>query len=162
MKLEDIQEPVTKDSLKTSKEKPLSLYSKSTLFVSTLPFTATNEELESFFSQIGPVRSCFVIKDKESGQHKGCGYVQYALPQDADKALEQLKKVKFQDKRTLKIQYAVKRKVLNERKSGINFIVEFILICFYRGNAIGSRGGDQGPKSLRVHEEKAQGYRDHI
>lgn len=84
-----------------------------TIFVSTLPYSATNADLEAFFSQIGPVRSCFIVfKD---GVSTGCGYVQYALPEDAVKALE-LKKKKFLDKRKLKIELAVSKSIVEERK----------------------------------------------
>ena len=91
-------------------------HSKATLFVSTLPFTSTNEELEEFFSSVGPVRSCFVVK--KDGKHTGCGYVQYALPEDAQRAIQELKKKKFNEKRTLKIDWAVKKKIVQERKQG--------------------------------------------
>ncbi|KAJ1914620.1 RNA recognition motif-containing protein [Mycoemilia scoparia] len=36
----------------------------STLFVRKIPRDATSSELEEFFSEIGPVRSCFVVEDK--------------------------------------------------------------------------------------------------
>lgn len=88
---------------------------KSTLFVSTLPFAATNAELEEFFSQVGPVRSCFVVK--KDGKSTGCGYVHYALSQDAQSALAALKKVKFQGKRTLKIEMALRKNVSLKRKA---------------------------------------------
>ncbi|KAJ2077396.1 RNA recognition motif-containing protein [Coemansia sp. RSA 988] len=47
-----------------AKSQPLEKYAKSTLFVRGLPKSATNEELETFFSNIGPVRSCFVVAKK--------------------------------------------------------------------------------------------------
>jgi nucleolar protein 4 len=90
------------------------VYSKTTLFVSTLPFEATKEQVEEFFSEIGPIRSCFIVK--KNGKSAGCGYVQYALPEDTDRALELLKKKRFHDKRTLKIVRALRKKVALERK----------------------------------------------
>ena len=104
------------------KERDKNLYSKSTLFVSTIPFEARNEELEEFFSQIGPIRSCFIIK-KSGGQSSGCGFVQFALSSDALKALLELKKKKFKGLRSLKLAFAMKKKVVQERKEGIE-------ICF--------------------------------
>lgn len=35
-----------------------------TLFVRNLPFSVTNEKFEALFSEVGPVRTCFVVKDK--------------------------------------------------------------------------------------------------
>ncbi len=35
-----------------------------TLFVRNLPYDATNESLESIFSEIGPVKSAFVVAEK--------------------------------------------------------------------------------------------------
>lgn len=98
------------------------IHSKSTLFVSTLPFTSTATQLEDFFSSMGPIKSCFVvIKD---GVHTGCGYVQYALAADALRAIVDLKKKKFGgvQGRTLKIVLAVKKSVVLEHKEGSNYV----------------------------------------
>lgn len=35
-----------------------------TIFVSRLPASASNERLEEIFSEIGPVKQCFVVKEK--------------------------------------------------------------------------------------------------
>lgn len=35
-----------------------------TLYVTSLPNSATNERLEEIFSEIGPVKQCFVVKEK--------------------------------------------------------------------------------------------------
>lgn len=35
-----------------------------TLYVSSLPASATNERLEEIFSEVGPVKQCFVVKEK--------------------------------------------------------------------------------------------------
>lgn len=96
-----------------------SVHSKSTLFVSTIPFDATNNDLEEFFSEVGPIRNCFLIK--KDGKSTGCGYVQFALAEDAEKAMKSLKKKKFNGKRTLKIKLAIKKSIVEERKKG-NFI----------------------------------------
>ncbi|CAG8444368.1 12677_t:CDS:2 [Funneliformis mosseae] len=119
------------------------LYSKTTLFVRRIPYDATNSEFETFFSEIGPLRSCFLVKDKEpnvpladnsinhddsivspindnkemvptqeiqkNDKNKGFGFVQFVLTQDAEKALKELKKVKFRGKSTLKMEYAIKK-----------------------------------------------------
>ena len=35
-----------------------------TLFVRNIPKNSTNEELESHFSEYGPIKRCFIILDK--------------------------------------------------------------------------------------------------
>lgn len=82
------------------------------LFVSTLPYSSTNQNIVDFFSQIGPLKSSFVIM--KDGKHSGCGIVSYALKEDAAKAKADLKKIKFMGVRTLKIAFAKKRVVDGE------------------------------------------------
>lgn len=61
-----------------------------TLFVTRLPYTVTNTDLTTFFSDIGPLRRAFVVTDRESKKSKGVGYVTYADVADAEAALEKL------------------------------------------------------------------------
>ena len=35
-----------------------------TLFIRNLPYDATNERLEDVFGDIGPLKTCFVVKEK--------------------------------------------------------------------------------------------------
>lgn len=35
-----------------------------TIFVRSLPDSASNERLEEIFSEVGPVKQCFVVRDK--------------------------------------------------------------------------------------------------
>ena len=35
-----------------------------TLFVRNLPYSTTNDSLEKVFSDVGPLKSCFVVKEK--------------------------------------------------------------------------------------------------
>jgi nucleolar protein 4 len=84
--------------------------SPNTLFISTLPYSATSADLETFCSEVGPLRSCFVINDKaDASKNAGCGFVTFVLADDAAKAISQLKKKKFMDLRFLKIQFARKQ-----------------------------------------------------
>ncbi|KAI8791659.1 RNA-binding protein 28 [Biomphalaria glabrata] len=77
-----------------------------TLFIRNLPYTSTNEKLEKIFSDIGPIKTCFVVKDKESGKCRGFGYVKFTLLEDAEKALKTIKKV---EGRNVHIVYANKK-----------------------------------------------------
>ncbi|EGF79027.1 hypothetical protein BATDEDRAFT_12759 [Batrachochytrium dendrobatidis JAM81] len=109
---------ITSVDVDSDGEDTSSVYSKSTLFVSTLPFTAKADDLEEFFSQIGPVRSCFIAKQKLTGLSSGCGYVHFALAEDAQRALVELKKQKFMGGRTLKMKIALRKSIVVQRKSG--------------------------------------------
>ncbi|BFZ09199.1 hypothetical protein BsWGS_12238 [Bradybaena similaris] len=77
-----------------------------TLFVRNIPYSATNESLEKVFSDIGPIKSCFVVKDKESGKCRGFGYVKFTLLEDAEKAHNTVKKI---EGRNVHIVYANKK-----------------------------------------------------
>ncbi|XP_078000315.1 RNA-binding protein 28-like [Glandiceps talaboti] len=58
----------------------------STLFVRNLPYSTTNDKLEETFSEIGPLKRCFVVKNKGAAECRGFGYVTFALKDDAEKA----------------------------------------------------------------------------
>ncbi|KAL8620920.1 hypothetical protein ACOMHN_044067 [Nucella lapillus] len=59
-----------------------------TLFVRNLPFTASNQKLIETFEEVGPIKTAFIVTDKESGKCKGYGYVQFSMVEDAVKAKE--------------------------------------------------------------------------
>ncbi|XP_057857790.1 uncharacterized protein LOC131066909 isoform X1 [Cryptomeria japonica] len=59
-----------------------------TVFVNKLPYSFTNTQLEESFSDIGPIRRCFLVKPKGSDQHRGFGFVQFAMVEDAKRAVE--------------------------------------------------------------------------
>lgn len=58
------------------------------LFVGSLPYSATEDELQQLFSQAGNVESVAVINDRDTGQSKGFGFVEMTNDEDADKAVE--------------------------------------------------------------------------
>ena len=59
-----------------------------TVFVRNLPYTCTDAGLEEAFSEIGPVKECFIIADKGAGgRSKGFGFVHFALAEDAAAAV---------------------------------------------------------------------------
>ncbi|OUM69010.1 hypothetical protein PIROE2DRAFT_28990, partial [Piromyces sp. E2] len=96
---------------------------KATLFVRGLPHDATNDQLEAFFSEVGPVRSCFVVmenlpEDKKDIKrlNKGYGFVQYAIPEDATRAIEELKNKKFREERILRMELALKKNTSSSDK----------------------------------------------
>ena len=58
------------------------------IYVGNLNYATTDEGLTNCFSQFGEVLSSIVIKDRESGQSKGFGFVEFAEAQAADAAIE--------------------------------------------------------------------------
>lgn len=61
-----------------------------TLFVKGVSYGVEKDGLEEAFTAVGPVRNCFVVRTKGEAQHKGYGYVQFALREDAATAVKQL------------------------------------------------------------------------
>uniref|UniRef100_A0A671SF43 RNA-binding protein 28-like n=1 Tax=Sinocyclocheilus anshuiensis TaxID=1608454 RepID=A0A671SF43_9TELE len=62
-----------------------------TLFVRRLPATATNENLTEVFSEIGPLKNCFVVRDRETEKCRGFGYVTFSMEDDAQRAIKEVR-----------------------------------------------------------------------
>lgn len=60
------------------------------LFVGSLPFSTTNEELQKLFEPYGEVTSAVVIRDKQTRRSKGYGFVEMSSDESAKDALEAL------------------------------------------------------------------------
>ncbi|KAG8715855.1 RNA recognition motif-containing protein [Ceratobasidium sp. 395] len=77
----------------------------STLFISNLPYTATSTDVQTLFSDIAPVRSAFVVLDKETKVSKGVAYVSFAIKEDAEMAMGREEPLEL-DGRALRLQWA--------------------------------------------------------
>ena len=75
------------------------------LFVGSLPFSTTDEELREHFSQAGNVTDAKVIMDRMTGRSRGFGFVEYETAEDAQKAIEQFNEAEFEG-RTLTVNEA--------------------------------------------------------
>uniref|UniRef100_A0A8D3E0Q7 RNA-binding protein 28 n=1 Tax=Scophthalmus maximus TaxID=52904 RepID=A0A8D3E0Q7_SCOMX len=84
-----------------------------TIFVASLPATATNQRLEEIFSEIGPVKQCFVVREKETC--RGFGYVTYSMEEDAQQAMTQIKDY---DGQRISLSVA-KKKITDKKKTGL-------------------------------------------
>lgn len=60
------------------------------LYIGNLSYTTTQQSLQDFFAQVGPVASATVITDKMSGRSKGFGFVEMTSEADAQAAIEKL------------------------------------------------------------------------
>jgi RNA recognition motif-containing protein len=60
---------------------------KNKLFVGSLPWSINNDSLRELFAEFGEILEAIVITDRETGRSKGFGFVSFANPEDAQKAL---------------------------------------------------------------------------
>ncbi|MEI6532687.1 MAG: RNA-binding protein [Candidatus Roizmanbacteria bacterium] len=61
---------------------------KNKLFVGSLPWAVNSDSLREIFAQYGEIVEATVITDRMTGRSKGFGFVTFANPDDAQKALE--------------------------------------------------------------------------
>ena len=57
------------------------------LYVGNLAKSTTQDELTALFTQAGPVSSVEIIKDRDTGESKGFGFITMNDQADADKAI---------------------------------------------------------------------------
>jgi cold-inducible RNA-binding protein len=62
----------------------------SKLYVGGLAYSVTEAELEALFAEKGKVVSAVVIKDRDSGQSKGFGFVEMEDDTEAQNAIKDL------------------------------------------------------------------------
>jgi len=60
------------------------------LYIGGLPYTTTDEELKSKFSEFGSVSSANIITDKFTGRSRGFGFVEMENDEEAQSAIEKL------------------------------------------------------------------------
>lgn len=77
----------------------------SKLYVGNLPYSTTEAELETLFSQAGEVVEVSIITDRETGRARGFGFVEMADDAAAKAAIEQFDGAQLGG-RTLKVNEA--------------------------------------------------------
>ena len=60
------------------------------LFVGNVPYTITEDQLKSAFSEAGEVASVAIITDKMTGRPRGFAFVEMATEEGAQKAVESI------------------------------------------------------------------------
>ena len=60
------------------------------LFVGNLSYQTTDNNLASTFAQFGPVERASLVRDRESGQSRGFGFVEMSSAADANRAITAL------------------------------------------------------------------------
>ena len=68
------------------------------LYVGNMPYTTTEDELRTLFSQAGTVASVALIKDRDTGQSKGFGFIEMATQAEAQKAITQFNRYRMGDR----------------------------------------------------------------
>ncbi|KKZ63530.1 hypothetical protein EMCG_02155 [[Emmonsia] crescens] len=96
---------------------PKKIKTRRTLFVRSLPASATTESLTNYFSQSYPLKHATVVLDPQTKQSKGFGFVTFADHEDAAKALEEFNGSVFDGKK-LKIEVAEPRHREIDEKGG--------------------------------------------
>jgi RNA recognition motif-containing protein len=87
------------------------------LFVGNLSFQTMDNDLQEYFSQAGAVTSVNVMIDKVTGRSRGFAFVEFATPEEANKAVEQFHGKEFQG-RALTVNVARPREERAPRWSG--------------------------------------------
>jgi cold-inducible RNA-binding protein len=86
------------------------------LYVGNLPWSVTDEELKTKFSEFGNVISARVVTDKYSGRSRGFGFVDME-DADAEKAIAAMNGYKWVD-REITVNEARPKKERGERRGG--------------------------------------------
>jgi RNA recognition motif-containing protein len=68
------------------------------LYVGNMPYTTTEDELRTLFSQAGAVASVAVIKDRDTGQSKGFGFIEMGTQAEAQKAITMFNRYRMGDR----------------------------------------------------------------
>jgi RNA recognition motif-containing protein len=75
------------------------------LYVGNLPFSTTEEDLRSMFSQAGTVVSVSLIKDRDTGRSRGFAFVELSTQAEAEKAVSLFNNTPLEN-RSLKVNLA--------------------------------------------------------
>lgn len=60
-----------------------------TIYVGNIPWTASEDELKTYFSEVGQIISARIITERATGRSKGYGFVEVA-EEDAEQIVEQM------------------------------------------------------------------------
>lgn len=60
------------------------------LFVGSLPWSVTDDQLKDFFASAGTVETANVVMDRETNRSRGFGFVEMSSEEEAQAAIKQL------------------------------------------------------------------------
>ena len=87
------------------------------LFVGNLSYQTAENDLQDYFAQAGAVTSVNLMMDKMTGKSRGFAFVEFATPEEANKAVEQFHNKEFQG-RALTVNVAKPKEERAPRWSG--------------------------------------------
>jgi cold-inducible RNA-binding protein len=87
------------------------------LFVGNLAYQTGENDLSDYFAQAGAVTSVNLMLDKTTGKSRGFAFVEFATPEEAQKAIEQFHNQDFQG-RSITVNVARPREERPPRWSG--------------------------------------------
>jgi RNA recognition motif-containing protein len=73
--------------------------SQARLFVGNLSYQTGENDLQDYFAQAGAVTSCNLMMDKMTGRSRGFAFIEFATPEEAQKAIEQFHDKEFQGRK---------------------------------------------------------------
>ena len=90
------------------------------LFVGSLGFNVTEDQLKELFAGAGTVASATIINDRDTGQSKGFGFVEMSTDEEAQTAIKELNLAGLSpsDGRALTVNEARPREERGPRPSG--------------------------------------------
>ena len=71
------------------------------LYIGSLDYAVTADQLKELFSEAGKVVDAVVISDKYSGRSKGFGFVEMSSKEEAKKAIEKFNEKDFQGRKMI-------------------------------------------------------------
>jgi len=90
----------------------------SRLFVGSLSKAATEDDLRDLFSRVGIVRDVSIIKDKDSGESRGFGFVQMASGHEAATAIDTLHGTELRGRKIRVVEAEPEKPPTPRRKTG--------------------------------------------
>ena len=78
------------------KEEEDSVGSTGRLYITNLPYSATDEDITNVFATYGPLADCHIVRDEEQGTSRGMAYCTYVFPEHAVEALGNMDGASFQ------------------------------------------------------------------
>jgi len=71
---------------------------KNKLFVGSLSWSATDEDMRDLFSPFGEIVSANVVMDRETGRSRGFGFVEFKTDEEAQAAIDALDGTEHMDR----------------------------------------------------------------
>uniref|UniRef100_A0A2I3HRQ3 RNA-binding protein 3 n=1 Tax=Nomascus leucogenys TaxID=61853 RepID=A0A2I3HRQ3_NOMLE len=118
------------------------------LFVGGLNFNTDEQALEDHFSSFRPISEVVVVKDRETQQSRGFGFITFTNPEPASVAMRAMNGESL-DGRQIRVDHAGKS-ARGTRGGGFG--------AHGRGRSYSRGGGDQGYGSGRYYDSRPGGY----